>query len=57
MIVHQILSVMTIVYIAYDDKKYRDQKTRFVEVATEVFLWITCTFIQQLILPLDDEQI
>lgn len=49
--------MLTIVYITYDDKKFRDEKTRFVEIATEVLLWVVCTFIQQLILPLTDVEI
>ena len=57
MIVHQFMSMMIVVYISWDNRMFKDRQTRFVEIATEAFLFTSCLFIQVMILPLDEVQI
>ena len=57
MIAHQLVSMMTVVYISWDNHMFKDRQVRFVEIATEAFLFTSCLFIQIMILPLDEVQI
>ena len=44
-ILHQFLSMLVIAYISFDNHMFKDKPTRFVEIATEVLLFISCLFI------------
>lgn len=56
MIVHQFMSLLTIVYLARDQQRFLNKAIRLVEIGTEMLLLVTCAFVQQLILPLEEEQ-
>ena len=51
------MSMMIVVYISWDNHMFKDRQTRFVEIATEALLFVSCQFIQVMILPLDEVQI
>ena len=57
MISHQFLSLLVIIYISIDNHMFKDKATRVVEIATEALLFVSCLFIQVLILPLEEASI
>lgn len=46
MMIHQVTSLLTIVYLTWDDAKFKKKSTRFIEIATEAFLMLVCALIQ-----------
>ena len=44
-IVHQVTSLLTTIYLAWDDNKFKSRGVRFIEIATEVLLLLVCTLI------------
>ena len=57
MIVHQFISMVTIVYLIWDNAKFKDRAIRFIEISTEVLLLFSCMVIQQMISPMDEFQV
>ena len=45
MLIHQICSLLNIVYLSWDNAKFKNKSTRFIEITTEVFLFVTCLLI------------
>ena len=44
-VVHQVLTVLTIAYISFDEHKFVDKPQRFIEITSEMLLLLTTLFI------------
>ena len=51
MMINQVISVLTIVYLSWDSTKFKNKRVRFIEIATEMILLLIGSLIQQLMIP------